>query len=382
MATVLAVGFILATIAWSAVAVLGMLGLRSLRRLPLRDRAESAGRVSIIVPSRDEADRLAETVRRLLAQRDVEIEVIVVDDRSSDATPEMLAELAAADSRLQVERIESLPEGWLGKCHACHRGVQRATGDWLLFVDADSWLGPDVVARTLDAARREDVDHICLVPGLGDTTLSGQAPVALISLGLLGIAFGLERNLPFGYVGVGAYTLIRREVYTTVGGHERLRMEVIEDFAMGWFVRQAGFRTRLFDAIPDFEVRWAHSARSFVQVLEKNLFAKLGYQLWRASAQGLVLILLWALPLLGAVLATPAGLCAIAAMGLVTLPAMGIARRHGWSILPGLLAPLSLPLLAVAACNSVLYVVKNGGIRWRDTFYPVADLRAGAARLD
>jgi glycosyltransferase involved in cell wall biosynthesis len=100
-----------------------------------------------------------QTLRHLFDQRGVEAEFIVVDDRSTDQTSEILRRLAQVDSRVQVRRVEALPDGWLGKCHACHVGASAATGDWILFTDADCWLQPDAIARALLAAECAGADH-------------------------------------------------------------------------------------------------------------------------------------------------------------------------------------------------------------------------------
>jgi glycosyltransferase involved in cell wall biosynthesis len=111
----------------------------------------------------------------LLAQRGVEVEIIVVDDRSTDKTGEIIERLAEEDPRVRLLRVNSLPEGWLGKCHACHVGAEAATGEWILFTDADCWLKPDVVARAVCVAEREQADHIALTPGLATSSVGTQA---------------------------------------------------------------------------------------------------------------------------------------------------------------------------------------------------------------
>jgi cellulose synthase/poly-beta-1,6-N-acetylglucosamine synthase-like glycosyltransferase len=123
--------------------------VRWVRRLPLlealtraRDLAPMPGgasRCSIVVAARDEEARIEQTVRHLLAQRGVEIELVVVDDRSSDRTGEILHRLATEDARVQVKAVDTLPDGWLGKCHACHLGASTTTGEWILFTDGDCW---------------------------------------------------------------------------------------------------------------------------------------------------------------------------------------------------------------------------------------------------
>src|SRR5947209_5805745 len=106
--------------------------LASLGAAPRPGAEDGPVRCSVVVAARDEEARIAETVRRLLAQRGVRVEVIAVDDRSTDRTGDILRRLAAEDARVQVVRVDVLPEGWLGKCHACHVGASAATGDWIL----------------------------------------------------------------------------------------------------------------------------------------------------------------------------------------------------------------------------------------------------------
>ena len=137
-------------------------------------------RCSVVIAARDEAARIEQTIRHLIAQRGVEIEVIVVDDRSADGTSEILGRLAKEDARVQVKRVDVLPEGWLGKCHACHVGVSAATGDWILFTDADCWLKPEVIARALLVAERDGADHITMSPG---TVI--ESPAARLCFSLL-----------------------------------------------------------------------------------------------------------------------------------------------------------------------------------------------------
>ncbi len=163
--------------------------LRRVRRLPrLEDLSASAAtpaiRCSVVIAARDEEARIEQTIRHLLAQRGVELELIVVDDRSTDRTGEILRRLAMEDTRVQVKRVDVLPDGWLGKCHACHVGASAATGDWILFTDADCWLKPDVIARALLVAGRADADHVTLVSGLaaGSVGLEGSHLMFLISV--------------------------------------------------------------------------------------------------------------------------------------------------------------------------------------------------------
>src|SRR6266404_6022323 len=147
------------------ISICALFHLRWARRLPAVGKLASApdeGRVrcSVVFAARNEEGRAESTIRHLLAQSGVAVEIIAVDDRSSDGTGAILARLAAEDARVRVARVETLPEGWLGKCHACHTGASMATGEWILFTDADCWLKPDVIARALRVAAREKVEHV------------------------------------------------------------------------------------------------------------------------------------------------------------------------------------------------------------------------------
>src|SRR6266404_478657 len=160
--------------------------LRWVRRLPALEALTTATgpalsshservRCSVVITARDEETRIEGTVRRLMEQRGVEAEFFIVDDRSTDRTGEILRRLAKEDARVKLKRVEVLPDGWLGKCHACHVGAAAATGDWILFTDADCWLKPDVIARAGRLAERDGADHVTLCPGIVVESLGVRA---------------------------------------------------------------------------------------------------------------------------------------------------------------------------------------------------------------
>jgi cellulose synthase/poly-beta-1,6-N-acetylglucosamine synthase-like glycosyltransferase len=130
--------------------------------------------VTVVVAVRDEQARIEVTIRGLLAQEGVDVRVAAVDDRSADRTGDILRAVAATDPRLSVVRVDHLPAGWLGKCHALHVGAAHADTEWLLFVDADTGLTPDVVARAVRRAEEDKADHLTLVPGPRAATLVGR----------------------------------------------------------------------------------------------------------------------------------------------------------------------------------------------------------------
>lgn len=360
-------------------AVRALLHLRWARRLPSTPEGNGhpLPRCSVIIAARDEAERLPQTIEHILAQQGVDLELIVVDDRSTDQTPDILRRIAARDPRLKPIRIDVLPENWLGKCHACHVAAQHATGEWLLFTDADCWLSPRILARALTVAREQQVQHITLTPGVPAATLAARACQLAFLLSVLDWLARVNRDAPKGHLGIGAFNLVQAETYRKCGGHEALRLTVVEDVKLGLLIRRAGGRTRGFIGGGDAECHWGVTVPQFIKIMEKNYFAALDYRLWLALLVGLVLPVLWAASLLGPLSGTPGGWCSFLSQLLLMLPAAVLARRVRWPLRAAWLTPLIFPVLYFAILNSTWRTLRQGGIRWRDTFYPLGTLRAG-----
>jgi glycosyltransferase involved in cell wall biosynthesis len=148
-------------------------------------------------------------IRHILAQEHIDLEVIPVSDRGRDRTDCILGQLALEDSRVHPKRVNVLPERWLGKCYACHVGASSATGDWTLFTDADCWLKPDVIARAIAIAEREDVDHVTLTPGVAPQTLAAEGWHIAFLISLADWFARVNQDKPNGHLGIGAFNLIR-----------------------------------------------------------------------------------------------------------------------------------------------------------------------------
>jgi glycosyltransferase involved in cell wall biosynthesis len=337
-------------------------------------------RCSIVIAAREEEARIEQTVRRLLAQEGVTVEVHVVDDRSKDRTGEILRRLMKEDPRVKAQRVGVLPEGWLGKCHACHVGASAAQGEWILFTDADCWLKPDVLARALTVAQGERVDHVTLTPGVAPETHSAEAWHLAFLISLANWFSGVNRDRPKAYMGMGAFNLVRTSAYRECGGYEALRLTVVDDLKLGLLLRRTGKRTRAFIGGDDAECHWGTTALSMIKIMEKNYFAAIDYR--GIAVVGLVLftIVLWPAALIGPFTGSLFGI--VAGLGLLTLivPAFLFARKLGWSLRGALIAPFIYPLLIYAIVNSTVVTLRQRGIRWRDTFYPLDVLRAGTVK--
>jgi glycosyltransferase involved in cell wall biosynthesis len=337
---------------------------------------------SVVVAARDEEARIEQTVRRLLAQQGIQHEVIVVDDRSSDRTPQILSTLAKEDSRLQVIRVDQLPEGWLGKCHACYVGARAAMNEWILFTDADCWLKPDLVERAVRLAETEQVDHVTLTSGLADSSMTPGLRAAHVAF-LLSIAnwfSGVNRDRPRAYIGIGAFNLVRAAAYRQCGGYEALRLTVLDDVKLGLLLSRADKRTRAFIGANDVECHWGRNVGSMIKVMEKNYFAFFEFRLWLALLVSGFMMSFMSLVVLGLIWRTPASLAMALSPLALAGPGATLARRIGWPRRVALGVPFVMPVFLCALLNSTFVTLRHGGVRWRDTFYALEALRLGGVK--
>jgi cellulose synthase/poly-beta-1,6-N-acetylglucosamine synthase-like glycosyltransferase len=369
---------------WFAVTILVLVNLAALPDLPrLRiDQPPAPPRVSVIIAARDEEARIAETLERLFAQQQIDLDVIVVDDRSSDSTAAILAAATQKHPRLTVLRVDELPAGWLGKCHACALGAERATGDWLLFTDADVHMRSDLIARAVAAGDRAAVDHVTLWPGLNCKGPLTQGSMLAFQqmFALYAPLWLINRDRGSRGLGVGAFNLVRRAAYEAIGGHRPLRLEVLDDIKLGILLRRAGFRQRVYSGLTELEAEWAQGVTGVIRAMEKNWFAAANLNLVQAA----VLILAFLAVTLGPVTALwwAPNYGGWAVAGLLSCMAPGVVqcRRSNWPIAAALFAPLGYLIFALTGAYSTLQAIRQGGIRWRDTFYPLAELREGLVK--
>ncbi len=345
--------------------------------------------VSIIVPARNEEDAIEQALQTLLALDYDRYEVIAVNDRSTDRTGELMESVSRNSSAspntgmthpLRVIHHDELPPGWLGKTHAMWTAANQASGDWLLFTDADVLFKPDSLRRALAYAEAERADHVVLFPRM---IMKRPGEYMMIAFFQTMFMFGhrpwkVADPSTDDHMGVGAFNLVRRRVYEAVGTYQALRMEVLDDMKLGKVVKRAGYAQRNVFGGDLISIRWAHGAMGVVNNLTKNFFAVLSFQSWRA-------------------------LLSVFALGFLNLgPFLGIWFAHGWARIPYAVAllsmfaiyigmslrssvppyyfflhPISTALFIYTLLRSTFLTLWNNGITWRGTKYPLEELRKG-----
>jgi glycosyltransferase involved in cell wall biosynthesis len=361
-------------------------------------------RVSIIVPARNEAEDIRRTLAQLLALDYSNYEIIAVNDRSTDRTGEIMNEVAgscgadtlvcvtvasapptdadeaARATRLKVIHVSELPAGWLGKTHAMSTASQQATGDWLLFTDADVLFKPDSLRRAVAYAEAERADHLVLFPRM---LMRMPGETMMIAFFQALFVFG---HRPWkvadpearDHMGVGAFNMVRRSAYDAVGTYAALRMEVLDDMKLGKVIKNAGFAQRNVFGEDLISLQWANGAFGIVNNLTKNFFAVLSFQWWRTVATFVGLGFLNLGPFLGVLLAH--GWEKIPyAVALVSLFLIyyGMSRRSQIPPYYFFLHPVSSSLFMYILVRSMFHALWNGGIVWRGTKYPLDELRKG-----
>jgi cellulose synthase/poly-beta-1,6-N-acetylglucosamine synthase-like glycosyltransferase len=345
----------------------------------------SSGRISVIIPARNEERNIARVVSTVAIQQDVR-EILVVDDQSTDGTVSVVEKLSQDLQQLRVIRLDGLPAGWLGKTYAAAMGAREARGEWLLFTDADTEYVPHTLHELLGRAEREGIQLLSLSPGQVMYTWWEKAVLPMVYVWLAERFRFEEVNDPASPVAAanGQFILIRRNTYERVGGHEAVRDKILEDVALARAVKSSGgrllflpgrdwVRTRMYRTFPELWEGWS-----------KNLYLLAGESIRR-------------------LLTTVAGFCLLDYIPLMAMPLCGFAAAvdlMDWKLavplmIPGVISyvgrgarysravgrlgfepgigdyrlPGSL-LFTLLLLNSAWRFRRNGEVTWKGRTYP------------
>lgn len=241
--------------------------------------------VSAIIPAKDEEGTLADCLRTVCAQTYPRLEILVVDDRSTDATPEIARRFAEADRRVRVITIKELPGGWTGKTHGLQAAASQARGDWFWFIDSDTRHGPDSLSIVMEYARREGASMASVLPEMRCETfwervVQPLAGVVLMQSFPLPIVNDDRSKLAFAN---GQYILIEREAYESVGGHTAVRDKFVEDIYLASRVKESGRPIRVAIARGIGSTRMYTSLPSLVRGWSRILYDATRRNPWRLA---------------------------------------------------------------------------------------------------
>jgi hypothetical protein len=237
-----------------------------------------------------------------------------------------------------------------------------------------------VIQRALLVAQRDRVEHITLTPGVAAEGIGAQAWHVAVLLSFSSWISGVNRDRPRAYLGLGAFNLVRTDAYRACGGYEALRLTVLDDVRLGLLLRRAGKRTRGFIGGDDAQCHWGVTVRDMIKIMEKNYFAAIDYRTAVVIAMGFIGAFLWFGALAGLFAKSLAGFAAVFGLLSLALPALVVTARLKWSRWVAAVVPFIFPVLFYAMLNSAVTTLRQGGIRWRNTFYSLKLLKANTVR--
>ena len=374
---------VLATLGWTALFVFNVRKIRQVPRVEPADAARfpsDAPLVSVLVPARNEASRILErAVRSMAAQDYPSVEVIVVDDRSTDETFAIVERIAREEPRVRALRGEPLPPGWTGKPWALEQGKRAARGRWLLATDADVVYQPEAVRAAMSVAFRSRLDAVSLLPdvGAGNFWTSVVMPIAAWMITIVLPIDKTNDETSEVALGCGGFFLLRREAHDAVGGYEAIRGEIIDDVATARLLKSGGFRLRVKAANNLLYTPMYETLGELWHGFSKNAFAGADHSYWVVARNSVANLAATALPMIlaagGALLwlgagmeaAAPVAISAAIAYLAMTLAFVPVYASFGHRILYAPLAGIANVIMVLVLLNSAWRALSGRGVDWR-----------------
>jgi glycosyltransferase involved in cell wall biosynthesis len=356
----------------------GLLRMGQLRNIIPLPR-ETAPRVSIIVPACNEAKTIGPALKTLLAQDYQNIEVIVVNDRSTDATGDVLLEVQQQSVKpFVIITVDELPTGWLGKSYALQKGAEQTSGEILLFTDADIEMERTTISRAVTAMESYGVDHLSLIFQTigGNWLLNGMILDAASGLLAMFKPWKVQEAESRHFIGVGAFNMVRASAYQSCSGHSTIRMHPIDDIMLGKIIKEHGFRQICLLGYRMVTVRWYGTASEMIEGLMKNVFSVFHYRLWLAVLVIALIGLLTILPVVGLVLCSGWVKIVFGAAVAIRLGAFALGAVFYQMPFTTMFGGLVSPWVSIYIIGRATYLtLKRKGIIWRGTYYSLRELR-------
>jgi glycosyltransferase involved in cell wall biosynthesis len=366
-------------------------GVLRLRRLPKLSEIDSGApprrpKLSVIVPACNEADKIESAVPTILADGYPDLEVVLVDDRSTDMTGKCIDRLAAQDNRITAIHITELPEGWLGKVNALNQGLCTSSGEFVLFTDADVHLKPGTLQKAVAYCLEHDTDHLVACPTVWPSSFVVDSMVAAFVrqfFTLILPPWRINSKSPRAFFGIGAFNLVKRSAFEATEGFEWLRLETADDAGLGLLMKRSGAKSVIVTAFDRIGLHWYRTIGEMMRGAEKG-FASAG----KCSFARMMLLALAGLimeisPLIGMLYFICGQVQVTTVLGILVFFAFifAAAAFASWArgrILPAVLTPATAILSAIMAVRAGWLGWRRKGIIWRGTFYPAELLKKNA----
>lgn len=351
------------------------------RDMPRDPHRQDWPTVSVIMTARDEERAIEEALRSRLSDEYPALELIVVDDRSTDRTGEIVDALAAEHARLKAVHVDELPEGWVGKVYAMSRGLDAAAGEWILFSDADVAVESDLLTRVVAYAEENGFEHIAVYPSFAEANpLIDLVLTASSRVGLAGsAAWKVSDPTSKAAIGVGSFNLVKRSALDRTAGLEWLRLEIADDISLGQMLKESGARQQLANGTGFASVDFYPTVKDALTGSERALFTAIGnFSMARCLAIGVGLAGLelspFILPLARDRLVRRLGFILLGVELTASLAFTDWLERPRWH---AALAPFGAAMMGALIARAGVIGRARGGVYWRGTFYPTELLKPG-----
>ncbi|WP_237391766.1 glycosyltransferase [Paenibacillus dendrobii] len=361
---------------WGTIAALFTMKVKDIGALyETQETKNNLPQISVIIAARNEEKALERCVVSLMKQTYSNLEVIVVNDRSSDATGDIIRKMVNSYPNVTGLEIKDLPAQWMGKSHALWEGSKLAQGDWILFTDADILFNPQCIAKAVTYVDQHQLDHLTLIPDFVGTHVFSKWYAAFIfmSASSFGQLWKVKNPKAQQSLGVGAFNLVKREVYEEIGTHAAFSYVTTDDAQLGKRIKQEGYRQDVMYGTRMVAVwNWYESVRQLVGSVEKSVFRYPNAIITTVSCL-LTMIYPWIGLFLGP--ASARILCGISVLSVIWLYFV-YAKHSGSGLWYGITHPLVACFLIVGGLRGAYRASRKGGMTWRGTTYDRHELKA------
>jgi len=359
----------------------------SVRSLPVLEKfryekVDNLPKISVIITACNEEKTIEQALNSRLSDSYKNIEFIIVNDRSTDGTSQIIQKLEESDPRIKVVTIKTLPDGWLGKLHAMQKGVEIANGEWLLFSDADVFIDSGTLEQVILFAENGSIDHVAVLPDLkSDLFLNNCATSTVLREILLYTRpWTIGRPGAKQAAGSGAFNLVRKSVFDRTNGFHDMKMEVVDDTVLAQLLIEQGGKPAVVIGRTKVGLTWYHSFSEILEGLGRLAFAGLGSFSWKRL--GVIasipfffdMLPYFALFLNDSLLIKTISLFTVI-LSFIVINLLNIYLKR--PLIPTIFPPLNHLLAYFICLHSAITNGIRGGIIWRGTFYPSELLKKG-----
>lgn len=337
--------------------------------------------VSIMVPARNEAENIKMCVKSLLKQDYANIEILILDDNSTDDTSLIVKRIAEKDSRVKLITGKPLKDGWIGKSYACHQLAKHARGRYFLFTDADTLHFKNAVSSTIGCLIKNKLDALSAIPKQIMVGIHERLVVTWVHFGILSLLPLIlikKSKYPLFCTANGQCMLFKREVYRKIGGHKSIKTKILEDIHISKQVKRHGYRFMLFDGSKNIYCRMYRNFRGLIKGFSKFMFAAFDFKVFNIAVVILFISVIFLFPFiflpLGILLFNwpyPIVNLIIIQIFIVLTMRIILAIRLNNRILDTFLHPVSMLYIILLCINSVLQTKFGEGAYWKGRGYDI-----------